>query len=172
YSVLVGNDWLKKTQANIDFASATMTLKYQGKTVQVPCSYAQNDEADDEFGNDEVDWTEANYLFTQKTHPQLATEAAATAPVGNQFHLTKETIQQISIKTDNRQHNKEFQQLMNEFKHIFADNLRELGRTDIAMHRIDVGDAPPQKQRYPYHATPREQEFIKQEVQRMLENDL
>ena len=61
---------------------------------------------------------------------------------------------------------------MNEFKHIFADNLKELGRTDIAMHRIDIGDAPPQKQRYPYHAAPREQEFIKQEVQRMLENNL
>jgi hypothetical protein len=39
YSVIVGNDWLRKVKANIDYKTSTMTMNWKGKEIRVPVEY-------------------------------------------------------------------------------------------------------------------------------------
>ncbi|GBB91667.1 hypothetical protein RclHR1_19010001 [Rhizophagus clarus] len=39
YSVIVGNDWLRKVKANIDYETSTMTINWKGKEARVPVEY-------------------------------------------------------------------------------------------------------------------------------------
>ena len=57
---------------------------------------------------------------------------------------------------------------MEEYKDIFASDLNELGRTNVIQHPIDTGNEKPVRQKA-YRATLPDQEFIHDEIQRMLE---
>ena len=59
-------------------------------------------------------------------------------------------------------------QLLDKYSDIFASELTELGRTNISKHAIDTRDAMPIKQ-HPYRASIPDQEFIRDEIGRMLE---
>ena len=39
YSAIVGNDWLSKVKANIDYETSTMTLQWKGSTAEIPVEY-------------------------------------------------------------------------------------------------------------------------------------
>ena len=64
-----------------------------------------------------------------------------------------------------------FRQLLTEFADLFANEKNGLGRTEIVTHRIYTENVPLIQSR-PYSVPTNEQEFIKQEIQRMLENKL
>ena len=66
---------------------------------------------------------------------------------------------------------KRFRQLLEEFADLFASNINELGRTNLVTHRIYTEDVPPINSR-PYSIPPSEQTFVKEEIQRMLDNKL
>jgi hypothetical protein len=61
--------------------------------------------------------------------------------------------------------------LLEEYMDVFAEDISDLGRIKEVQHRIYVGDAKPVKQR-PYRRGPHENEFIQQEIQRLLQNGL
>ena len=65
----------------------------------------------------------------------------------------------------------EFKQLLREFTDLFAKDITQLGRTDLAMHKIYTEDIPPISSR-PYLVSITEQAFINKEVQRILDNKL
>ena len=52
-----------------------------------------------------------------------------------------------------------------------AENLSELGKTNLYRHTIDTGEAKPIKL-HPYRTSPRHLEFLKEEIANMLENQL
>lgn len=60
---------------------------------------------------------------------------------------------------------------MIEFADLFANEKNGLGRTDLVTHHIYTEDVPPIHSR-PYSVPTNEQDFIKQEIQRMLVNKL
>ena len=64
-----------------------------------------------------------------------------------------------------------FQKLLKEFANLFATDITELGRTNLVTHWIYTEDVHPIRSR-PYSVPPNEQEFIQEEVQRMLEHKL
>ena len=64
-----------------------------------------------------------------------------------------------------------FRALLDEFSDLFAKDINELGRTDLVQHRIYTENVPPIKQRA-YNVPPSEQEFIKEEIERMLESKI
>ena len=66
---------------------------------------------------------------------------------------------------------KRFRQLLEEFADLFASDINELGRTNLVTHRIYTEDVPPINSR-PYSIPPSEQTFVKEEIQRMLDNKL
>ena len=41
YSAIVGNDWLSKVKANIDYETSTMIIQWQGKEMSVPIEYLE-----------------------------------------------------------------------------------------------------------------------------------
>ena len=70
YSVIVGNDWLRKIKANIDYSSATITIKGERKEVKIPCTFVQDvtgrrhaEHSDDEENEFDEELESNSYLF-------------------------------------------------------------------------------------------------------------
>jgi hypothetical protein len=63
YSVIVGNDWLRKVKANTDYETSTMTISWKGKEARVPVEYqsvsdakqVEEDEEEEEEEKEEMD---------------------------------------------------------------------------------------------------------------------
>lgn len=64
-----------------------------------------------------------------------------------------------------------FEELLNEYRDLFAWEPTQLGRTNLVRHTIDVGNSAPIKKRW-YRTSQGEREFIAQEIQRMLQQGL
>jgi len=41
YSAIVGNDWLSKVKANIDYETSSMIIRWQEKKIIVPIEYRE-----------------------------------------------------------------------------------------------------------------------------------
>ena len=65
----------------------------------------------------------------------------------------------------------QFRKLLLEFADLFAKDIIQLGKTDIVTHKIYTEDVPPISSR-PYMVPLSEQQFINEEIQRMLDNKL
>ena len=68
YSVIVGNDWLRKVKATIDFHTSTMIIRDGGKEVHVPVTYLREplDSLEPILSPQEED-NEGEYLFNEET---------------------------------------------------------------------------------------------------------
>ena len=62
----------------------------------------------------------------------------------------------------------ELENLLEDYKHMFAEDMNELGETDVYEHKIPTGDEFPRSQRLRRYSD-KQNEFIKEEIQRMLE---
>ncbi|KAG9300055.1 hypothetical protein G9A89_018332 [Geosiphon pyriformis] len=69
------------------------------------------------------------------------------------------------------QQQRQLKQLIAEFADIFAKDNNNLGKTDIVQHQIYTEDALP-KQQQAYQVPPASHQFIREEIQRMLNNRL
>lgn len=61
--------------------------------------------------------------------------------------------------------------LLQQYRHLFAWDATQLGRTDLVQHTIDVGNATPIKKRW-YRTSRMERDFIAGEIDRMLQQNL
>ena len=84
---------------------------------------------------------------------------------------TLEKTDTVNVELLTKEQGQKFKDLLEEFADLFAKDIAELGRTDKVKHRIYTEDVPPVKQR-PYNMPPNEQEFIKEEIERMLESNI
>ncbi len=68
YSVIVGNDWLRKVKATIDFHTSTMIIRDGRKEVHVPVTYLRKplDSLKPISSQQEKD-DEGEYLFNEET---------------------------------------------------------------------------------------------------------
>ena len=72
--------------------------------------------------------------------------------------------------TDEQQN--KFNNLMEEYKEIFAEETNELGRTNVTRHEIELEEGvEPIKQKF-YKTAHKEEQFIKEEVKRLLEEGI
>ncbi|KAG9288386.1 hypothetical protein G9A89_021417 [Geosiphon pyriformis] len=69
------------------------------------------------------------------------------------------------------QQQRQLKQLIAKFADIFAKDNNILGKIDMVQHQIHTGDAPPKCQQT-YRVPPASHQFIREEVQRMLNNGL
>ena len=77
----------------------------------------------------------------------------------------------VNVGPLTKEQGQKFKDLLEEFADLFAKDIAELGRTDKVKHRIYTEDVPPVKLR-PYNMPPDEQNFIKEEIERMLESNI
>ena len=66
---------------------------------------------------------------------------------------------------------KKLENLLLEYRDVFANSIEELGRTSIMKHKIDTGDSRPIRQR-PYRVSPKNKEEINNQVNNMLEQGI
>jgi hypothetical protein len=77
----------------------------------------------------------------------------------------------VNIGPLTKEQGRKFRTLLTEFADLFAKDITELGRTQIVQHKIYTEDVPPINSR-PYNVPPDEQNFIKEEIERMLESGI
>ncbi|KAG9290380.1 hypothetical protein G9A89_007111 [Geosiphon pyriformis] len=97
-----------------------------------------------------------------KINPNLSSE---------NYYVVIEKLSRINMGQLELQQQTQFKELIAEFANIFAENNNDLGRTDLVQHQIYTGDAKPRQQQA-YRVAPESHQFIREEVQWMLNNGL
>jgi hypothetical protein len=196
YSAIVGNDWLRKTRALLDYGTNMMTIEWQGKAFEVPTECREmpqhivsievpemevdedaNEETEleskEEYKSDEEEVQEQMYYHAQyitKEEAQLIENdlKGETLAVKDYFYQYEE-IEKGKFHTGNldKYQQQQFQKLMEKYQDLFACDPDDFGRTSVITHRIDTGEASPIKQRF-YRTSYQNQLFIKEEIQRLL----
>ncbi|KAG9290086.1 hypothetical protein G9A89_010392 [Geosiphon pyriformis] len=92
-------------------------------------------------------------------------------PTTENYHLLEEKLSQINMGLLEPQQQRQLKQLIAEFADIFAKDNNDLGKTDIVQHQIHTRNALPKRQQA-YRMPPANHQFIRKEVQRMLNNGL
>ena len=103
-----------------------------------------------------------------ETGGSIFEEGDGTSP---SYYLKDSEISALQCTSLTETQQEKFTTLLHTNAKLFARDLTELGQTNVLAHVIDTGTARPMKQ-IPYRAAPKEQEFIKEEIDRMLKNDL
>src|SRR5437762_9356547 len=80
----------------------------------------------------------------------------------------KEDTKKYKVGELTQEQEKKFDQLTQKYKDIFAKNDKDLGRTNLAKHTIDVGDHKPIKETA-YKVNPKKKKDIEKEIKDMLE---
>ena len=74
-------------------------------------------------------------------------------------------------KLEGNQYKSQVYEIIKGFPNLVAEDLSELGKTNLYQHTIDTGEAKPIKLN-PYRTSPRYLEFLKEEIANMLKNGL
>ena len=80
--------------------------------------------------------------------------------------LEKLGLHGIESWTEQQQHS--VQKLLEEYQHLFALNLKELGKTFLVQHEIQLNDKTPSKKRY-RRIPPHQYEEVRKHLQEMLD---
>lgn len=197
YAAIIGNDWLRKTKANIDYDSNMLTLKWNKHILQVPTECQEmphhiisievpdmeleeeeNDDDDDEEEYEvEEDLQESMFCqtqyITQERAQQIEDELIRESPIRKECYYQYEETEKGKFhmgNLDNEQKTK-FQDFMKRYQDLFIWDNDSFGRTSVITHKIDTGDAKPIEQRF-YRTSYQNQLFIKEEIQRLLKAGL
>jgi hypothetical protein len=200
YSAIVGNDWLRKTKAILNYDSNVMVIKWQDETfevatecrempqhivsIEVPDLEIDEDEeeaadeseeeeyeSDDEETQDQL-FCNAQFI-TKEQAQEIEDELKNNNFIKKEFYYQYEEIEKGNFHTGklNEEQQQKFQKFMGRYQNLFAWNPDDFGRTSVITHNIDTGTAAPVKQRF-YRTSYQNQLFIKDEIQRLLEAGL
>jgi hypothetical protein len=187
YAAIVGNDWLRKTKAVLDYDSNVMTIKWQDETLEVAIECREmphhivsievpDMEADEEAEEEveEEDESEEEYesenddnaqeqLFCKAQFEKMREvkeEIKTGSPIENECCHQYEEIGKEKFhigKSDEEQ--------QHSFEKSFAWDANDLGRTSVISYSIDTGDATPIIQQF-YRTS------YQEEIQRLLKSGL
>jgi hypothetical protein len=129
YAAIVGNDWLKKAKATIDYETDELTLKWKGEVLQVPTEcqdmpqhittievppIENEDEEEDEVDEDEEEEEEEEYetddeaqdqlfchsqFITKEKAQEIETELKDESPVAKDFYYQYKEIEKGKFHT-------------------------------------------------------------------------
>ncbi|KAG9306580.1 hypothetical protein G9A89_004777 [Geosiphon pyriformis] len=92
-------------------------------------------------------------------------------PSSENYHVVMKKLSQINMGQLEPQQQSQLKELIAEFADIFAENNNDLGRTNLVQHQIYTEDAK-SRQQQAYQVAPESHQFIRKEVQWMLNNRL
>ena len=231
YNVLLGNEWLKKVNANIDYAQSRITVKYEGIQQQIPITCSQKldptkytvidpteeleledeEEIDNNLPFYKAEITKTTfqvddrnyhpgfleYLHQQSYNSTGVIDRTCFCQNSDEFCTKCNQIQedwtiyqtmqeeefvnsqQVQLEEDKivpigkleGEQYEQLQQLLDKNKDLFARSLQELQQTHEGEHVIFTEEVPPIKKRA-YRTAPKENEFIKSEIDDMLKQGL
>ncbi len=102
-----------------------------------------------------------NYFIETENDMSQSPECAEKEPDITKIHIQSEDAYQRQL----------MEQLIEEFRYLFANNVHDLTRAVGVEHRIDIGDHKPVHQA-PYRTSYKEKQVIKEQVQEMLERGI
>jgi hypothetical protein len=170
----------KKTKAKMDFEKDTVTMKFNGETIEFPvyCNNEENISSSEE--DSDYDENEEHELYSSESESEDEDELEQNAQFIDAYLITQ-TKEQTKEKDQNRSFEKDLKigkldpedipkvkNLIVQYKEICIVEGSKLGKTNIIKHRIDTQDHPPIKQRY-YRETPEKKETISKEIKDMLD---
>jgi hypothetical protein len=203
YSAIVGNDWLRKTKAVLDYDNNVMTIKWENKvlkvvtecqempqhvvSIEVPDMEADEEaeaeaeeaveESEEEYESEDEDELEQMYcqtqFITQEKAQTIENDLKGEIFIENEYYYQYKEIEEGRYHTGtlDEGQQKKFQDFMKRYKNLFAWDSNDFRRTSVITHSIDTGNATPIKQRF-YRTSYQNQQFIKEEIQRLLETGL
>lgn len=195
YAAIVGNDWLRKTKAVIDYDNNMMTIKWKGKmfevktecrempqhivSVEVPDTEEAEkseeeveEESEEEYESDE-DVQEQLYCqaqIMQEEAQEIERDLEEETQVENNYFYQYKEVEEGKFHVGELTENQlqRYQEFMQQHKDLFVWKPNEFGRTSVVTHRIDTEDATPIKQRF-YRTSYQNQQFIKEEIEHLLD---
>ena len=173
YELILGVDWLKAINGVISIGEKVLTTTAYGTTNKHPIKVEKkpniiNQPGDDEYEEESIQEEFAFLNKLVKDHsPEQMTRTFTT--------MEWEDLEEEQKPTINRELTLKQQQKLDKFlkKHedMFAEDLYELGHTTEEVHSIPTNCPFPPTQRA-YHYPPHYNDFIKEEIERMLENGI
>jgi hypothetical protein len=198
--LILGNDWLTKVKANLDWKDKTLTLWKNRKQVTIPVQLtkslilAESEESDsEEYESEELEETSAYFsdvsddwdIKSLEFNPWLNhTPEVSEEEFSESEEETMDNpaifIAETAVKPETPilnlgplDHHQQqiFESLLHEFKDICAKSQTEIGRTNVIQHRIETGDSMPISQT-PYRINPKNKEFLRNEIANMEKNGI
>ena len=175
YPILLGRDWMFKSEAKTDWQTGEMNIKYRGKSVRinmyklgyVPYAHRwkrpfQNSAAKEVVLQNEKEMLFAEKLLEIRTQKEWEYMKDNTDEFG--FVIAKSSLQSKSILFNEKpscnilvseqieigdaftgENRKKIKELVDSYPKLFCENLEDMRRLKVPPMNIDVGDAKPIK---------------------------
>jgi hypothetical protein len=199
--LILGNDWLLKTRAIIDWEQKTITVMINNKKRSSPISLTKvvpfhtkessdEESSDGEYEDEELEETTVYFsdlseseeawmeLFEDELRQELEHNLWKELPKFEENPAV--FLAQVASAEEKPQLNhgpltNHQQRLLNKFleknKDINAGSQTEIGRTNLIQHKINTGDAAPIAQTY-YRTSPPKEKFLREEIAKLEEAGL
>jgi hypothetical protein len=198
---ILGNNWMRKVNASLDWQARKLTVNHKGRIVTVPVifslpksnkTYIYDDDDEEEYESEELEETpiyysdfsgyssdesiEFNPWENEVSPAYIADEESmeeSPAIFLAQAEVYSEEKADPNLRLGPLEYTQQtnFQQLLQDYADICAQSQTKIGRTNVIKHRIITKDASPISQP-PYRCNPKHKAFLQDEVIRMEQQEL
>ncbi|CAJ0626547.1 8148_t:CDS:2, partial [Entrophospora sp. SA101] len=173
YELILGVDWLRAINGVISIGEKILTTTAYGTTNKHPIKVEKKPNIIEQPGDEEYE--EESIQEEIAFLNRMITDHKPEQMIRTFTNIEWEDLEEEQKPTINRELTLKQQQRLDRFlqKHddMFAGGLYELGHTQEEVHSIPTNCPFPQNQRA-YHYPPKYNEFIKEEIQQMLEHGI
>ncbi|CAB4418807.1 unnamed protein product [Rhizophagus irregularis] len=183
--LILGNDVLREKKGIIDYNEKTLILRENGKDIEIPIEYENNDEnidddndSDDSEDNDsENEYEEISeqeiYLINneEKGHYYRGKLLSLDHNNGETLKMHKDWTDKIKYKDLEKLQEKELKDLVKEYEDICIYGDKKISKTNIVKCDIRLKDEMPISQKV-YRESTENREIIKKEIDKMLKEGI
>ncbi|CAJ0626548.1 8149_t:CDS:2 [Entrophospora sp. SA101] len=173
YELILGVDWLRAINGVISIGEKILITTAYGTTNKHPIKVEKKPNIIEQPGDEEYEEESIQEEFAFLN--RMITDHKPEQMIRTFTNIEWEDLEEEQKPTINRELTLKQQQKLDKFlqKHddMFAGGLYELGHTQEEVHSIPTNCPFPQNQRA-YHYPPKYNDFIKEEIQQMLENGI
>src|SRR3954454_18919398 len=195
--LILGNDWLKRARAVLDWEKSILTVKIEGRKIALPISctrinklqVVEESDSESEIEYEEEELEEAAVYFSDLisdtsesdlefnpwvdhvTENELSSEEEeeSTNPATMLAEVAfVEEKKKLNLGPLTDQEQELFAEFTNTYRDICAKSQTDIGRTDLIQHKINTGDARPIALPA-YRLNPQKKEFLRKEIANMEE---
>jgi hypothetical protein len=173
YELILGVDWLRKINGIISIGEKVLITTKDGITAKHPIQVERlpkiiSQPGDDEYEEEDMQEEVAflNEIITDHKQEQMARIFTTLEWEDLEEEHKPITNPELTIQQQNQ-----LDKFLHNYEDLFANGLYELGHTQDEVHSIPTNCPFPQNQKA-YHHPPHYNEFIKEEIQQMLDTGI
>ncbi|GET66927.1 DDE-type integrase/transposase/recombinase [Rhizophagus irregularis DAOM 181602=DAOM 197198] len=165
--LILGNDVLREKKGIIDYNEKTLILREDGKDIEIPIEYENNDENindDNDSDDSENEDSENEYEETRKLLSLGHND-------GETLKMHKDWTDEIKYKDLEKLQEIELKDLVKEYEDICIYGDKKISKTNIVKCNIRLKDETPINQKA-YRESTENREIIKREIDKMLKEGI